>query len=103
MHTQVRATPRLSAQPEHMQILMFVTDDGASPEGTGPTLFVKDDPTAFLPAHPRGYSWRYFASVGLDDAMLLQQRSRIDTALGEIGWLTLPQLVFAASARHEPA
>ena len=76
-------------------MLMFVTDDGQSPEGTGPALFVKDDASAALPPHPRGYAWRYFATIGLDDAMVSGERSKIEAALaGGLPYISR-RLVFA--------
>lgn len=76
----VRRPVRRTSVPD-MQILMFVTDDGRSPEGTGPALFVKADPHATLPAHPRGFGWRYFATIGLDDALIAGERPAIAEAI----------------------
>lgn len=60
---------------------MFVTDDGVSPQGTGPVLFIRDEASATLPPHPRGYAWRYFATLGIDDSMIADERSKIAEAL----------------------
>jgi len=81
-----------------MKVLLFITDDGKSVEGTGPALLVRDAADAVLPPHPRGFDWRYFASMDLDDAMLTEQRTRAASALNRIGWYTTPMLIFG---RHQ--
>jgi hypothetical protein len=52
-----------------MQVLVFVTDDGRSAEGTGPTLIVEASPVATLPPNPRSLEWRYFATMESEDLM----------------------------------
>ncbi|HZY68950.1 MAG TPA: hypothetical protein VFE52_10200, partial [Devosia sp.] len=64
-----------------MRVLVFVTDDGKSREGTGPTLLVADEPSAVLPAHPRSLAWKYFATVDLADSLLAAERSAIEQSL----------------------
>jgi hypothetical protein len=78
-----------------MSILLFVTDDGRSMEGTGPMLVIRNEASATLPPHPRGYAWRYFATLGLDDAMLADERDRIADALANGLPYLLRRLVFA--------
>lgn len=78
-----------------MQILIFVTDDGRSPEGTGPTLFVKADASATIPVHPRGLNWRYFATVGIEDAMVAAERLQIEAAIGQGRPYISQRLIFA--------
>lgn len=65
-----------------MVVLVFVTDDG-SDEGTGPLLYVAEDPATFLPPNPRGLDWRYFATMQLDDQMFLEERQEVESALME--------------------
>lgn len=76
-----------------MRVLIFVTDDGRSGEGTGPTLFVTEMPFALLPTHPRALNWKYFATVSLDDALLASQRSAIEAALVSTGSYLSPLLI----------
>ena len=75
-----------------MQIHIFATDDG-TPEGTGPLQYVPDDPRAFLLAHPRCLSWRYFATVGLEDAFLDSEPAGTREALKEVRSVVSPRLV----------
>jgi hypothetical protein len=81
-----------------MNLLMFVTDDTRSAEGTGPTLLVKDSPNSVLPEHPRGLSWRYFASLHLDDALLATDRQRIVQDITRRGFFVSPKLVYVPAA-----
>jgi hypothetical protein len=64
-----------------MQVIVFVTDDGQSADGTGPMLFLRDDPASALPPHPRSLSWRYFATVPLRDHMFSEDRMAVERAL----------------------
>jgi hypothetical protein len=61
-----------------MQLNVFVTDQG---DGTGPIVFVPDDPGSVLPKNPRALEWRYFATVMVDDHLLALDR---EVALAEI-------------------
>jgi hypothetical protein len=63
-----------------MNILVFVTDDGTE-AGTGPILFLRDLPTAVLPAHPRGLEWKYFATIPEGDPLLGEDRAAVRSAL----------------------
>lgn len=65
-----------------MNVLVFVSDDGTE-AGTGPILFVKDVPHAILPAHPRGMTWRYFATVDATDPLLGDEREAIQQSLSD--------------------
>jgi hypothetical protein len=64
-----------------MQVIVFVTDDGKSPDGTGPMLYLRDDPASALPPHPRSLAWKYFATVPLQDQLFELERMRVEAAL----------------------
>lgn len=64
-----------------MRILVFVTDDGQSLEGTGPIVYLIDAPAAILPRHPRSMQWRYFATMDSDDVILEEERPQLLAAL----------------------
>jgi len=64
-----------------MRLLVFVTDDGLSPEGTGPFLVIEERPNATLPTHPRSLSWKYFVTVGLEDSLIANERTAIEASL----------------------
>jgi hypothetical protein len=78
-----------------MQLLVFVTDDGISPEGTGPILVIEEMPSAVLPPHPRSLSWKYFATVGLDDSLVAAERAAIDASVRDGRPYISSRLVFA--------
>lgn len=80
-----------------MRVLIFVTDDGTSREGTGPTLFVAELPLTLLPTHPRSLSWKYFATVSLDDALLASQKAAIESALAHTGSYLWPRPIHGSS------
>lgn len=67
-----------------MQLLVFVTDDGR-PNGTGPILFLPAAPEAALPPHPRSLTWRYFATVTEDDALLGEDKAAVLADIHEAG------------------
>lgn len=75
-----------------MKVLVFVTDDGTE-AGTGPILFVKDFATSTLPPHPRALSWKYFATVDEDDALLGDDRDTIRDALHNDDSFIAPRLL----------
>lgn len=75
-----------------MQILVFVTDDGR-PNGTGPILFLPATPEAVLPPHPRSLSWRYFATVSEDDALLGDDKAAVLADIRDKGHHTAKRLV----------
>jgi hypothetical protein len=64
-----------------MQVLVFVSDDGRSPETTGPTLILEDVATAVIPPHPRSMAWRYFATMQSEDALFGSEASAMNRAL----------------------
>jgi hypothetical protein len=64
-----------------MQVLVFVTDDGRSSEGSGPTLVIEDVPTATLPPNPRSLSWRYFATMRSEDVLFGSERAKMQSVL----------------------
>jgi len=64
-----------------MQVLVFVTDDGKSVEGSGPTLVLLDAPTAVLPPNPRAMQWRYFATMRSGDSLFSAEAARMQSAL----------------------
>ena len=67
-----------------MRLLVFVTDDG-KPAGTGPIVFLPESPQAVLPPHPRSLPWRYFATIGDNDALLGDERNLILDAIEKTG------------------
>ena len=75
------ASPFFSSCGENMQVLVFVSDDGRSPHGVGPTLILEDRATAVLPPHPRSLNWRYFATMRAEDAMFGSETSRMRDTL----------------------
>jgi hypothetical protein len=64
-----------------MQVLVFVTDDARSPQGSGPILVVQARPEAVLPPHPRALEWRYFATMETDDTFFGRGRGLMKLAL----------------------
>jgi hypothetical protein len=68
-----------------MQVLVFLTDDGKSAEGSGPTLVVKDHPGAVLPPNPRSLEWRYFATMQADDVFFGSEAALMRLALSKNG------------------
>jgi hypothetical protein len=64
-----------------MQVLVFVSDDGSSPDATGPTLILEDIATAVIPPHPRSLTWRYFATMQSEDALFGSEASAMNRAL----------------------
>jgi hypothetical protein len=80
-----------------MRMLVFVTDDGISPEGAGPRLVVEQGLDATLPAHPRSLNWKYFATVDLDDTLLAADRRHIGEARQAGQSFISPRLIFVPS------
>jgi hypothetical protein len=81
------------------RLLIFVTETG--PESTsGPIVFVEDRPDAALPANPRGLGWRYFATVGRDDALVGEERAAIEAGIAEDGFHISNRLITAPPALH---
>ena len=77
---------------DHMQLLVFVTDNG-TPDGTGPLLFVKDHPLTALPGNPRSLEWRYFATIPQGDKMILDQGAEAQVRLQSEGFYIASRLV----------
>lgn len=75
-----------------MQLLVFVTDDGTA-EGTGPLLFVENNPLSALPPNPRSLSWRYFATIAQDDTMFMSEGRAALPALARDGFYIANRLV----------
>jgi hypothetical protein len=91
--------PESKGTPERAssRLLIFVTETG--PETTsGPILFVEDRPEAALPANPRGLNWRYFATVGRDDALVAEERAAIEAGLADDGYYISNRLIAAPPA-----
>lgn len=80
------------------RMLVFVTDDGMSPDGTGPILVLEERPEAVLPRHPRSLSWRYFATVGIEDGLLAADRPAIEAAHAAGRAYVSPRLIFVPCA-----
>jgi hypothetical protein len=76
-----------------MQVLVFVSDDGKSAEGTGPTLVLEDVATAVLPPHPRSLAWRYFATMRAEDSLFGSEASRLRDTLRRGRPFFTPRLV----------
>jgi hypothetical protein len=88
-----------------MRILVFVTDDGNSPEGTGPVLYLRDSPEASLPPHPRSLEWRYFATMDSEDELVADRRPELLARLAQRQPYLCPELIVgrrAASFQWEP-
>jgi hypothetical protein len=86
-------------------MLVFVTDDGTSPEGTGPVLYLRDSPESSLPPHPRSFEWRYFATMDSDDGLVADQRLEILARLAQRQPYLSDELIVgrrAASFQWEP-
>jgi hypothetical protein len=64
-----------------MQVLVFVTDDGRVPHGSGPTLILEEVPNAVLPPNPRSQQWRYFATMRAEDALFGSEAALMREAL----------------------
>jgi hypothetical protein len=77
-----------------MQLMVFVTDDDVSAEGTGPLLIVEERPNAVLPPHPRSLAWKYFATVALEDTLLEGDRAAIEAAVVTRRSHISPRLIF---------
>jgi hypothetical protein len=76
------------------RLLVFVTETG--PESTsGPVLFIEERADAVLPANPRGLAWRYFATIGREDAMVAEEREAIEVGLEEDGHYISSRLISA--------
>jgi hypothetical protein len=65
-----------------MRVHLFVTESEGG-RSVGPVQYVPDSSAAFLRAHPRGLEWRYFATLGLGDALLSSEPEATFEALRE--------------------
>jgi hypothetical protein len=81
-----------------MQLLVFVTDD-ASPEGSGPTLFVAAEPGAMLPLNPRTLSWRYLATIDERDRIFDVHGRDAKQAIRSRGFFISNRLPVAVEAK----
>jgi hypothetical protein len=75
-----------------MSVHVFVTEDGTA-NGTGPLLFLPDRPDAYLPAHPRSLSWRYFATVSSEDNLVAGEGRDAALALSQDGFYVANRLI----------
>jgi hypothetical protein len=74
------------------RLLVFVTETG--PDSTsGPILFIEERPDAVLPENPRGLGWRYFATIGREDAMVATEREEVEHSLREDGYYISNRLI----------
>jgi hypothetical protein len=86
--------PRRQAPPagngpawaETLRILVFATDHPERSEASAPFVIIPEAAAAFLPQHPDGREWRYFATMRLDDQMLASDRTDIASALHDPGY-----------------
>jgi hypothetical protein len=69
-----------------LRILVFATDEPGHAEGSAPFAIIPEAAAAFLPQHPGGFEWRYFATMRLDDQMLSGDRAVIEAALHDPGY-----------------
>lgn len=69
-----------------LRVLVFATDRAGTPEASAPFVIIPEAAAAFLPQHPGGLEWRYFATMRLDDQMLAEDRPAITTALHDPGY-----------------
>jgi hypothetical protein len=74
------------------RLLVFVTE--VSAEATsGPILFIEERPDAVLPDNPRGLTWRYFATIGREDAMVAAERDEVEHGLRDDGYYISNRLI----------
>jgi hypothetical protein len=69
-----------------LRILVFATDRPGTTEASAPFAIIPEAAAAFLPQHPGGLEWRYFATMRLDDQMLAVDREAINAALRDPGY-----------------
>lgn len=69
-----------------LRVLVFATDRPGTPEASAPFVIIPEAAAAFLPQHPGGLEWRYFATMRLDDQMLAEDRAVITSALHDPGY-----------------
>jgi hypothetical protein len=69
-----------------LRVLVFATDRAGTEEASAPFVIIPEAAAAFLPQHPGGLEWRYFATMRLDDQMLAGDRAVITAALHDPGY-----------------
>ncbi|HEV7276799.1 MAG TPA: hypothetical protein VGN80_10960 [Devosiaceae bacterium] len=69
-----------------LRVLVFATDRDGTAEASAPFVIIPEAAASFLPAHPGGLEWRYFATMRLDDQMLAEDRAVITAALHDPGY-----------------
>ena len=75
-----------------MGVHVFISDDGTA-SGTGPTLFLSDQPTSVLPENPRAMEWRYVATVAEQDSLLAVDGLDAQLALRTDGYFIANRLL----------
>lgn len=86
--------PRRQAAPagerpawdDTLRVLVFATDQPGHSDASAPFVIIPEAAAAFLPQHPGGLEWRYFATMRLDDQMLASDRADIISDLHERGY-----------------
>lgn len=69
-----------------MRVLVFATEETPDGPGVSPFVVIPDSAGAYLPQHPFGREWRYFATVPLGDALLRPEHTRIAAGLENDGY-----------------
>jgi hypothetical protein len=69
-----------------LRVLVFATDQPPHSDASAPFVIIPEAAAAFLPPHPGGLEWRYFATMRLDDQMLAKDREVITAALHNPGY-----------------
>lgn len=69
-----------------MRVLVFATDKQGHPETSSPFVIIPDAAGSYLPQHPGGLEWRYFATMRLDDQLLFPDRAAIEAAFHAPGY-----------------
>lgn len=78
-----------------LRVLVFATDRPGTSDAAAPFVIIPEAAAAFLPQHPGGLDWRYFATMRLDDQMLAADRAAITTALHDPGYYITDRPVHA--------
>lgn len=78
-----------------MRLLVFVTDDGSA-TGSGPVLFIRDDPSASLPPNPRSLQWRYLINIDADEQMFATEGGTAREAVERNGYYVSDRTIDAA-------
>lgn len=74
------------AWDDTLRVLVFATDRPGHADASAPFAIIPEAAEAFLPQHPGGLEWRYFATMRLDDQLLAGDRATITSALHEPGF-----------------